>query len=138
MSSGLLRADGVALAIFLRSKHVNVKALVGPATGLLAGVTKPITYALIMRFRRTILIVVIAAAIGAALNATFQAKLTTFAFHSLLSISVFMLILQYAIKTGTGFCLLLLLTLMFGFENKSVSVKNQRKPMATTTTIATN
>jgi Phosphotransferase system IIC components, glucose/maltose/N-acetylglucosamine-specific len=51
---------GVVLAIFLHSKDVNVKALVGPATGLLAGVTKPITYALIMRFRRTILIVVIA------------------------------------------------------------------------------
>ena len=51
---------GVALAIFLRSKDVNVKALAGPVTDLLASVTKPITYALIMRFRRTILIVVFA------------------------------------------------------------------------------
>lgn len=116
----------MAQVIFLCSKHVNVKALAGPATGLLAGVTKPITYALIMCFRRTILIVVIAAAIGAALNATFQAKLTAFAFHSLLFISVFMPILQYAIETGTGFCRALLLTLMFDFENKPVSVKNQK------------
>ena len=128
----------MAQAIFLRSKNVNVKALAGPATGLLAGVTKPITSVLIMRFRRTILNVVIAATIGAALNATFQAKLTIFAFHSLLSISVFMLNLQYAIENGTGFCLLLLLTLMFVFENKPVSAKNQRKPSATTTTIATD
>ncbi len=51
---------GAAQAIFLHSKDVNVKALVGPATGLLAGVTESITYALIMRFRRTILIVVFA------------------------------------------------------------------------------
>ena len=51
---------GAVQAIFLPSKDVNVKALAGPATGLLAGVTKPITYALIMRFRRTILIVVFA------------------------------------------------------------------------------
>lgn len=128
----------MAQAIFLRSKNVNVKALAGPATGLLAGVTKPITSVLIMRFRRTILNVVIAATIGAALNATFQAKLTIFAFHSLLSISVFMLNLQYAIENGTGFCLVLLLTLMFGFENKPVSAKNQRKPIATTTAVATN
>ena len=70
---------------------------------------------------------------GAALNATFQAKLTVFAFHSLLSISVFVLILQYAIETGTGFCL----TLMLGFENEPVKADSQRKPMATTV-VATN
>ena len=68
----------------------------------------------------------------------FQAKLTAFAFHSLLSIPVFTLVLQYAIGIGTGFCLALLLTLMFGFENKPVKADSQRKPMATTDAVATN
>ena len=131
---------GVALAIFLRSKDVSVKALAGPATvtGLLAGVTEPIIYGLIMRYRRTIPIVVIAGAIGGALNGAFQTKLTAFAFHSLLSIPVFTPVLQYSIGIGTGFGLALLLTLMFGFENKPVRADSQRKPMATTAAVATN
>ena len=131
---------GVALAIFLRSKDTNVKALAGPATvtGLLAGVTEPIIYGLIMRFRRTIPIVVVAGAIGGALNGAFQAKLTAFAFHSLLSIPVFTPVLQYAIGIGTGFGLALLLTLMFGFENKPVRADSQRKPMVTTAAVTTN
>nr|WP_321241216.1 PTS transporter subunit EIIC [uncultured Tolumonas sp.] len=131
---------GVALAIFLRSKDVNVKALAGPATvtGLLAGVTEPIIYGLIMRFRRTIPIVVLAGAVGGALNGAFQAKQTAFAFHSLLSIPVFTPVLQYAIGIGTGFGLALLLTLMFGFENKTVNAASQRKPMATTTAVTTS
>jgi len=131
---------GVALAIFLRSKDVNVKALAGPATvtGLLAGVTEPIIYGLIMRYRRTIPIVVIAGAIGGALNGAFQAKLTAFAFHSLLSIPVFTPVLQYAIGIGTGFGLALLLTLMFGFENKPATVEKKKPAMATKKTLATN
>jgi PTS system beta-glucosides-specific IIC component len=130
----------VALAIFLRSKDVNVKALAGPATvtGLLAGVTEPIIYGLIMRYRRTIPIVVIAGAIGGALNGAFQAKLTAFAFHSLLSIPVFTPVLQYAIGIGTGFGLALLLTLMFGFENKPATVEKKKPAMATKKTLATN
>lgn len=131
---------GVALAIFLRSKDVNVKALAGPATvtGLLAGVTEPIIYGLIMRFRRTIPIVVIAGAVGGALNGAFQAKLTAFAFHSLLSIPVFTPVLQYAIGIGAGFGLALVLTLMFGFENKPVKAKGEKQPMATNAAIPTH
>ena len=52
--------DVVAVEDMTQGKDINVKALVGPATGLLAGVTESITYALIMRFRRTILIVAFA------------------------------------------------------------------------------
>lgn len=118
---------GVALAIFLRSKDLNVKALAGPATvtGLLAGVTEPIIYGLIMRFRRTIPIVVVAGAIGGALNGLFQAKLTAFAFHSVLSIPVFTPVLQYSIGIGTGFGLAFLFTMMFGFEQKPAGKTNQ-------------
>ena len=131
---------GVALAIFLRSKDANVKALAGPATvtGLLAGVTEPIIYGLIMRFRRTIPVVVIAGAVGGALNGAFQAKLTAFAFHSVLSIPVFTPVLQYAIGIGTGFGLALLLTLMIGFDKKPVKTENKKRPMATTASLATN
>lgn len=114
---------GIALAFFLRSKDTNIKALAGPAavTGLLAGVTEPIIYGLIMRFRRTIPIVVVSGAIGGALNGLFQAKMTAFAFHSVLSIPVFSPIIEYSIGIGTSFCLALVLTMMFGIEQKPAS-----------------
>lgn len=93
---------------------------------------------LIMRFRRTIPIVMLAGAIGGALNGAFQTKMTAFAFHSVLSIPVFTPVLQYAIGIGTGFGLALLLTLMFGFENKPVQAEDKKKPVATAASLATN
>lgn len=63
---------------------------------------------------------------------------TAFAFHSVLSIPVFTPVLQYAIGIGTGFGLAFLLTLMVGFDNKPVPVEKKKKPMATSTTMATN
>jgi len=117
---------GVAMAFFLRSKDPKVRAIAGPTviTGLLAGVTEPIIYGLIMRFRKTIPLVVIAGAIGGALNGLFQAKITAFGFHSLLSIPVFTPVLKYSIGIGTAFVIAMLLTMLFGIENKAVKNTN--------------
>ena len=69
-------------------------------------------------------IVVVAGAIGGALNGLFQAKLTAFAFHSVLSIPVFTPVIEYSIGIGTGFGLAFLFTLMFGIEHKPAGKSN--------------
>jgi len=113
---------GVAVAIFLRAKDTKTRAIAGPAavTGLLAGVTEPIIYGLLMQYRRTIPVVVIAGAIGGAIIGLFQVKLTAFAFHNILSIPVFSPMLAYVIGIGVAFGLAMLLTLVLGYDKKPV------------------
>ncbi|WP_456297062.1 PTS transporter subunit EIIC [Vibrio sp. AK197] len=96
---------GVATALWVRSKDKNIKAIAGPAamSGFLAGVTEPIIYGLIMRFRKTIPVVVIAGAIGGAFEATFNVKMVGFAFHSLPGIPLFEPIPTYVVGIVIGF-----------------------------------
>lgn len=111
---------GIALGILLRAKDSNLRTLAGPTliTGLLAGVTEPIIYGLILRYRRTIPYVVIAGAIGGAINGAFGAKLTAFGFHSILTIPVFSPIGLYCIGIGVAFFLSALLVIVGGYESK--------------------
>jgi len=111
---------GVAVAIFLRAKDLKTRAIAGPAavTGLLAGVTEPIIYGLIMQYRRTIPVVMIAGAIGGALMGMFKVKIIAFGFHSILTIPVFSPMVSYVIGIGTAFGLAMLLTLMVGYDKK--------------------
>lgn len=106
---------GVAMAFWVRSKDSSIKSIAGPATmsGLLAGVTEPIIYGLIMRFRRTIPIVVIAGVVGGAIEGLFQTKITAFAFHSVLAIPVFQPVVPYTIGIATGFGIAFVLTMLF-------------------------
>lgn len=112
---------GVALAVFIRSKDLNVKAIAGPATvtGLLAGVTEPIIYGVILKFRRTIPIVAVCGALGGAINGYFQTKMTAFAFHSLMSIPVFSPLVPYIVGISVGFGLALVITLFTNFEKQN-------------------
>ena len=121
---------GVAVAIYLRTKDANLRLLAGPAaaTGLLAGVTEPIIYGLIMRYRRTIPFVVIAGAIGGAINGFFQVKLNAFVFHNIFSIAAFNPMLHAAMGIASGFILAFLMTLFFGFESKKDQQEQNESP----------
>ena len=63
---------------------------------------------------------------------------TAFAFHSVLSIPVFTPVLQYAIRIGTGFGLVFLLTLMVGFDQKIVPSEKKKQSTTTSVSIATD
>lgn len=112
---------GVALAIYLRAKNNETKTLAGPAalTGLLAGVTEPIIYGLILRYRRTIPYVVVSGMIGGAFNGYFHVQMNAFAFQSLLTIPVYTPVLTYLIGIGIAFVLAAGLTMIFGYESKA-------------------
>lgn len=114
---------GVATAFWLRSKDKAVKSIAGPAamSGFLAGVTEPIIYGLILRFRKTIPVVVVAGAIGGAFNATFHTKMIGFAFHSIPAIPLFAPVVPYVIGISIGFGLGLVGTLLLNPEKQSAT-----------------
>src|SRR5699024_12205209 len=84
---------GIAFGIYLRSKQNNkLRALAGsPAlTGLMAGITEPILYGLILRYKRTIPILIVAGATGGAINGTAGVKMTSYIFHNIFSIAAYL------------------------------------------------
>ncbi|MDU7474178.1 MAG: beta-glucoside-specific PTS transporter subunit IIABC [Paenibacillus macerans] len=112
---------GVALGIFLKAKKDKaLRSISGSSavTGLLAGVTEPIVYGLILRYKRVIPIVIIAGAIGGAVNGHFGVKYTAYVFHNIFSIPVEkpsgIFVISMILSMGIG----LLLTLIFGYESK--------------------
>lgn len=82
---------GIALGAYLKSKkHSQMKELAGPTlvTGLLAGVTEPILYGIIVRSKRLLAIVAIAGGLGGAINGIFGVELTAYVFHNVFSIAM--------------------------------------------------
>lgn len=127
---------GVALGIFLRAKKdKSLRSIAGSSslTGLLAGVTEPIVYGLILRYKRVIPIVIIAGAIGGAINGHFGVKYTAYVFHNIFSIPVEkptgIFVISMVLSLGVG----LLLTLIFGYESKgkarTAEVTEQAEPL---------
>ncbi|RBW68648.1 beta-glucoside-specific PTS transporter subunit IIABC [Bacillus taeanensis] len=122
MLSGAVFAQiGVAVGFILRAKDKKLKALAVSTMlpGALAGVTEPILYGLILRYRKTLIYVIGAGAIGGAINGAFGSKAMVFAFPSFLSIPAFSPMVQHAVGVLTAFLLALIVTAVFGFETKA-------------------
>ncbi|WP_127546729.1 MULTISPECIES: beta-glucoside-specific PTS transporter subunit IIABC [Paenibacillus] len=125
---------GVAFGIFLKAKkNKTLRTLAGSTslTGLLAGVTEPIVYGLILRYKRVIPIVVIAGAIGGAINGHFGVKMTAYVFHNIFAIPVYTPTVVYVIAIACSFAVAAVLTVMFGYESKTkdkVSATNESVP----------
>ena len=122
---------GMALGVFLKTKQKDLKTVAGSGIipGALAGTTELITYGILIRYKRTMLFVAIAGAIGGAINGAFGIKAIAFALPSFLSIPVFTPIGLYLIGTLSALVLALVLTLVFGYEgkNKAVPVNTIRR-----------
>lgn len=112
---------GIALGVYLKSrKHSQMKELAGPTllTGLLAGVTEPILYGIIVQSKRLLAIVAIAGGVGGAINGLFGVKMTAYVFHNIFSLAMmsyspinYMLIgIGVSLLTGT------LLTYFWGYR----------------------
>lgn len=109
---------GAALALWFRVHEKNVKTIAGSAviSGLLAGVTEPIIYGLILKYRRTIPVVVISGAIGGAFAGYYKVKMIAMGFHSIPSIPLFNPVAPYLISIVLGFALAFLSTIIFSEE----------------------
>jgi len=114
---------GIAIGVFLKSKDKNLKTLSASAVlpGLLAGTTELVIYGIILQFKRTMVYVAIAGAIGGAINGVLGAKMTAFAFPSILTIPTFTPMGLFIIGIGVALLLGIILTYVFGFEDKKAA-----------------
>lgn len=113
---------GIAFGIFLRSKRDHhLRALAGSTalTGLMAGITEPILYGLILRYKRTIPILIIAGATGGAINGAAGVQMTSYIFHNIFSIAAYSPMMTHVVSISISFIVGTVLVVIFGFESKS-------------------
>ena len=114
---------GIALGLFLKSKkHTELKALTGSTaiTGILAGVTEPIIYGVILKYRRTIPILAIAGGIGGAICGAFGVTCNAYVFHNIFSAPVYTPFLGYVLGVGTSLVLGAVLAYFFGLKDEEI------------------
>ncbi|KHT20198.1 PTS transporter subunit EIIC [Pectobacterium brasiliense] len=112
---------GIAIGVWIRSrKEKQLNALSGSAavTAMLAGVTEPILYGILLRYKRLIPIYIIAGATGGAINGFFNVKMTALVFHNLFSIPAEKPMHFFIIGAFTSLLLGAILTVIFGYEKK--------------------
>lgn len=125
-------AVGVAIAA-RRDAILRTAAGAGAAAGALAGVSEPIVYGVILRYRRLIPILVVAAALGGGINGAFNVQATGFLFQNVFTIPGFQPVGGYLVGIGVAFVAGLVGVLIFGYE-KTGSAKTT--PSAPTTVVA--
>ncbi|WP_338471868.1 glucose PTS transporter subunit IIA [Niallia sp. XMNu-256] len=119
---------GLGMGVFIKTKDKDLKTLAGSGLlpSALAGTTEIITYGILVPYKRTMLYVAIAGAIGGGIIGSLGVKATGFALPSFLSIPVFTPMSQLLIGTLTALFLTMVLVLVFGYEGNKV-VKPAKK-----------
>ena len=108
---------GIAFGVFLRyrkNQNLSSLSLAGTVSGVVAGVTEPILYGLVLRYRRLIPIMVVSSAVGGGMAGFFGAQMYSYAFNSVLTIPAYGPIPQYVLSIATSFVLGTILTYIFG------------------------
>ncbi|WP_145321778.1 beta-glucoside-specific PTS transporter subunit IIABC [Paenibacillus xylanexedens] len=117
---------GLAIGVYLKSKNRELKQAAGPAalSGILAGVTEPIVYGIILRYKRTIPYIIIAGAVGGAINGFLGARINGSVLTNIFSLSVFSPTIPVIISFLITIILAAVLVLAFGYESKENHSEN--------------
>ena len=91
----------------------------GIIPGALAGTTELITYGILVKYKRTMVIVAVAGAVGGAINGMLGLKMTSFVLPSVLSIPAFSPMGQYLIGIVVALVLGSCSYVVFGYEDKN-------------------
>ncbi len=118
---------GLGIGVFFKTKDKGLKTVAGSGIipGALAGTTELITYGILVRYKRSMVIVAIAGAVGGAINGTLGLKMTTFVLPSFLSIPAFSPMGPYVIGVLVALVLAAVLTLIFGYEDKNSRIASK-------------
>lgn len=113
---------GVALAVFLRSKDTALKqlSLTGFLTGLFTGVTEPILYGLLTKYKKLNLCVILGGAVGGAVVGVTRTKVMAFLFAGVLNFPGYFgpTFPYYLIGMVLSIGVAALLALVLGYEDK--------------------
>lgn len=123
---------GVAIGFFLRGKkHSRLRALAGPTaiTGLLAGVTEPIVYGLILRYKRAIPIVAAAGTIGGGICGVLGVTCNAYVFHNVFSMPVYTPFFGYLLGIGSALVSGAVLTYFFGLSKEELAEDHGELPV---------
>ncbi|RFB18735.1 PTS beta-glucoside transporter subunit EIIBCA [Bacillus sp. HNG] len=117
---------GIGIAVFLKTIDKDLKALAasGIVPGSLAGTTEAINYGIILRYKKTMVYVLIASAVGGAINGSLGVAMNSFVLPSVLSIPAFSPILPFLIGIAVAFALGFIFTYVFGFEGKTEKARD--------------
>ncbi|MCZ8511442.1 glucose PTS transporter subunit IIA [Paenibacillus filicis] len=112
---------GVAFGVLFKTKDKDLRTLVGSGIvpGVLAGTTEIINYGILLRYKKTMIYVAVAGAVGGAFNGALGVKMTVFSLPSFLSIPAFSPMGYYLIGTMTALMLGCMLTYVLGYEDKN-------------------
>ncbi|WCG38071.1 beta-glucoside-specific PTS transporter subunit IIABC [Aerococcus urinaeequi] len=143
MAAGATFAQmGIAFGVFLRyrkNKNLSSLSLSATISGILAGVTEPILYGIILRYKRVIPILVVSSAVGGGILGALGTQMTSYAFNSVLTIPAYAPIPQYVIGISAAFITGTVLTFIFGLgddvdgDAKEDNVPSKPTPVATET-----
>lgn len=115
---------GLAVAVLLRApKGSDVKGIAGAGalSGLIAGISEPMLYGVILRYKRVFPMVIGAAAIGGGIIGAFQVKAQVWALNSLLTIPVMVPTIGYLLGIAVSFGLMFAGIMIFGYESKNTA-----------------
>ncbi len=128
---------GIAFGFYLKSKDKNVKSvgLSTTITGLLAGISEPILYGLILKYNRTLPMAVIGGAIGGAFMGLFKVQGVAFAFSNIFTVVNFAPFVPYVIGSILSFCLGTGMVLIFGYEKSEKTVSEEQEEIETNSTL---
>lgn len=115
---------GIATGFYLRAKkHSKMRALAGPValTGFFAGVTEPIVYGIILRYKRLIPIVAIAGGLGGAVLGAFGVTMDAYVFHNIFSLPVYSPLVGYLVGITVSLLTGGLLAYFFGVKTDELA-----------------
>lgn len=116
---------GISLGTFLRSKkHSSLRRLAAPATitGFLSGIIEPVLYGIILRYRRTMIIMIVSGGISGIIARLLNVTCDAYVFHNLFSLPVYspnisaLLIISFSLILST--CL----TYFFGYKKEDLNM----------------
>ncbi len=133
MTAGAVFAQlGVVLGIMVRTRDKKERALASTTfvTGALSGVTEPIIYGFLTKYKKTIVYVLVSGAIGGAINGIFGVKGVAFAFPSFLAIPVFEPMIYHIVGVMASFILGFAAVLVLGYDEKKAESEVRVSPNA--------